>query len=139
MEASITINRPVEEVFAFVTDVGNWARWNEELSHVEQVSEGPIGVGTIYRGTAELMGKMAFAAEILEYEPNKKVVQRMTVGPTQLHGAWLFEPVPDGTRFTMSSETQSEGLFKLAGSLFDGVIKKRLEANLAKLKATIEG
>lgn len=139
MEASITINRPVEEVFAFVTDVGNWARWNEELTHVEQVSEGPIGVGTICRGTAEIMGRMAFAAEILEYEPNQKVVQRMTIGPMQIQGAWLFEPVPGGTRVTMSSKGQSEGLFKLGGSLFDGMIKKRLEANLARLKAIMEG
>ncbi|MDH4208636.1 MAG: SRPBCC family protein [Anaerolineae bacterium] len=139
MEASITINRPVEEVFAFVTDVGSWTKWNEELTHVEQVSEGPIGVGTICKGMAEVMGKMAFAAQILEYEPNQKVVQRMNIGPAKFQATWTFEPAPEGTRFTLNSRAQSEGLGRVSSSLFDGMFKKRLGANLARLKAIMEG
>jgi uncharacterized membrane protein len=138
MERSITINRPLAEVFAFVMDSANWPKWEEELKQVRQSSEGPVGVGTTFRGTADFMGQMDWRAEIVEYEPQKKVVQRMTVGPMEAQGAWLFEPVENGTRFTMRLEAEGSGLFNLARPFIEGALKSRVEADLARLKAMIE-
>jgi uncharacterized membrane protein len=138
MERSIIINRPVEEVFAFAMDSARWAQWNQELSHVEQSSEGVVAVGTTYRGVADFMGPMEWRAKITEYEPHKRVTQRMSVGPVQVEGSWLFEPVEGGTRFTMRTRGETGGLSAMLGPLIEGALKRRIEANLAKLKAMIE-
>jgi uncharacterized protein YndB with AHSA1/START domain len=53
IEASVAINRPVEAVFARLTDVGNWSEWNPRLLEVEQTSKGPMGVGTTFRGVSK--------------------------------------------------------------------------------------
>ena len=138
MERSIVINRPVEEVFAFVMDANKWPLWNEELVQVEQSSEGPVGVGTTYRGIADFMGRMAWRAQITEYQPREKVSQRMSVGPVQIEGSWLFEPVEGGTSFTMRTQGETGGLSAMLGPVIESALKRRLEANLAQLKAMIE-
>ena len=139
MEDSIVINRPVEEVFAYLTDVTNWSRWNEAVGNVVQTPPGPMGLGTTLRGAGEVMGRiMQYSGEILEYDPNKKVVQKMRVGPADIQASWLFEPVEGGTRLTLRSEADTSGPFKVAGPLIDRMVKKQLEENLARLKAVLE-
>ena len=140
MEGSITINRPVEEVFAFVTDIANLGQWNEQVAQIEQTSEGPVGLGTTYRGSYGILGRsIDWTSEISEYEPNRKVVQKLSMGPTVMTMGWQLEPVEGGTRFTMSAEGDMGGLAKLAGPLFDRTMKKQMEGNLAGLKAVLEG
>ena len=47
-ENTIVIQRPVEEVFAFVANFENVPKWNYYVMSVRQRSEGAIGEGTIY-------------------------------------------------------------------------------------------
>jgi len=140
MEGSININRTVEEVFAYVTEVANLANWDRQAGQSEQTSEGPVALGTTYRGSYEILGKtMDWTSEITEYEPNRKVVQKIDMGPTVMTMGWLLEPVEGGTRFTISSEGYLGGLAKLAGPVLDRTMKKQMEDNLARLKALLEG
>jgi uncharacterized membrane protein len=140
MEDSIVINRPVEEVFAYLADISNWPQWNEAVGNVAQTPPGALAVGTTLRGASEVMGRiMERSSEILEYEPNKKVAQKMHVGPTEVQASWLFEPVEGGTRLIMRSQGETSGPFKLAGPLMDRAAKKQIEENLARLKAVLEG
>lgn len=140
IEDSIVINRPLEEVFAYLTDVANWSRWNEAVGNVAQTPPGPMGLGTTLQGASEVMGRtMAWSGEILEYEPNKKVIQKMRVGPAEIQASWIFEPVEGGTRLTMRSEAETGGPFTIAGPLIDRLVKKQMEENLARLKAVLEG
>ncbi len=140
MERSITINRPVEEVFAFVTDVANFTTWNEQAGQAEQASEGPVGLGARYRGTIDFMGRtMQWVSEITEFEPHRKAVQKIRMGPTEMTMGWFLEPAEKGTRFTIRSEGPTGGLAKLAGPLMDRSMEKQMEDNLAHLKALLEG
>ena len=52
VEGEIIIYRPVEEVFDFVADERNEPRYNPRMLDAEQISEGPIGVGTRFRDGA---------------------------------------------------------------------------------------
>ena len=47
-EVSIVIEKPVEEVFGFVTEGENVPKWNSAVKSVRKISEGPISVGTKY-------------------------------------------------------------------------------------------
>jgi len=140
MEDSIVIYRSVEEVFAYLTDVTNWSRWNDAVGDVVQTPPGPLGLGTTLRGASEVMGRiMGWSGEIVEYELNKKVSQKMRVGPAEISAGWVFEPVEGGTRLTMRAEADSSGPMRIAGGLMDRLVKKQVEENLARLKAVLEG
>jgi uncharacterized protein YndB with AHSA1/START domain len=139
MEASVVIARPIEEVFAYVVNASSWPKWEQGLLEAEQTSEGPIGVGTTFRGLNEFMGrKMEWTSEITEYEPNEKVAQKMISGPVQGEQSLTFEPVEDRTRFTLVSEGETGGFFKVAEPIVNRMMKKQLEGNLAKLKQILE-
>jgi uncharacterized protein YndB with AHSA1/START domain len=140
MEGSITISRSVEEIFAYMTDIGNFAEWNEQAGPSEQTSDGPVGVGATYRGSYDFMGrKMEWTSEITEYEPNRKMTQKVDMGVAVMGMSWLVEPVEGGTKVTIISEGEMGGLGKLAGPLMDRTMRKQMEGNLARLKALLDG
>lgn len=47
-ENTIRIDRPVGEVFAFLSDFENIPKWNYYVLEVRRLSEGPTGIGTTY-------------------------------------------------------------------------------------------
>ena len=51
IEGEIIINRPPEEVFDFIADERNEPLYNPRMRHAEQISNGPIGVGTGQHGS----------------------------------------------------------------------------------------
>ena len=48
-ENTVTIRRPIEEVFGFLADFENVPKWNYAIVETHKVSQGPVGVGTIYQ------------------------------------------------------------------------------------------
>ena len=139
MEASVLINRPVEEVFEFLSDVGNWPQWNSTMSEAEQTSEDPVAVGATARGVSEFLGqRIEWTSEVTEYEPNRKVKLRIISGPMLMEQSLTFEPVEGATRLTMAGEGEFGGLFKLAQPVVNRSMKKQSEANLANLKDILE-
>ncbi len=65
IEGEIVINRPVEEVFDFVADERNEPRYNPEMHRAEQISDGPIGVGTRFR--AETVSRDRTVEMVIEF------------------------------------------------------------------------
>ena len=47
-ENTIRVDRPIAEVFAFLADLENIPKWNYYVLEVKKLSDGPIGIGTIY-------------------------------------------------------------------------------------------
>ena len=139
VEASVVINRPVDEVFAYMADVRNWSQWNSGMLEGEQTSEGPMGVGTTFRGVNQFMGRrMEWTSEVSEYEPNRKMGQKITSGPMSIEQSLTFEPVEGGTRFTLVGEGETGGFFKLAEPIVNRTMQRQMEGNLANLKDILE-
>jgi uncharacterized membrane protein len=57
IDGEIVIKRPVEEVFDFAVDVRNEPRYNPHMRRAEQITDGPIGVGTRFRAEISSMGR----------------------------------------------------------------------------------
>ena len=68
-ESSITINRPVEEVFAFAVDTAHAAKWQEGVIEATTTSSGAVGVGTTYRYVVQAMGQNRHDGEITVWQP----------------------------------------------------------------------
>jgi hypothetical protein len=139
MQQSVDIARPLEEVFAFVANPGNDARWGANLVEVIQLSPGPLGVGSRYRYTARFAGRpFQLVREVIAYEPNRRQSVKTVSGPLRWGGTRTFEAIPGGTRITFSGGGQAGGFFGLAEPLLLRAAQRSLRTDLATLKRLLE-
>jgi uncharacterized protein YndB with AHSA1/START domain len=138
-EKIITINRPVAEVFAYVSDLPRGPEWQPGLVEVRRITEGPDGVGTQYNGVRKFMGRrMESVIEYTTYELNKKLVFKSISGNSPLVQSFLFEPTAEGTKLTARLEIQTSGLMGLAEPLIASSLKHDVDTNYAILKNLLE-
>jgi uncharacterized membrane protein len=139
VEASVVINRPIEEVFAFAGNVENNPQWQSGVLEARVTSEGPMGVGTTYRYVSQLLGRrIETDGEITEYEPNRKYSFKSTSGPFPIEGGFTFEATEGGTRVTLAVEADMGGFFKMAEPLVVRTIKKQFQTDVSTLKDLLE-
>jgi uncharacterized protein YndB with AHSA1/START domain len=137
-ERTVVIDRPIEEVFAYVTDQTNTPRWQAGLVEVKRTTVGPIGIGTKHTFVRNFIGRrMEADNEYVAYEPNRLVTFRTTSGPS-LVASYLFDAVPDGTRLTSRVELQGAGLFGLLEPVIGAGLRREMKAALPALKVLLE-
>ena len=56
-ENTVTIDRPVADVFAYMTSLENLPAWQDAIVAATPTSTGPQGVGSTYSATAHVMGR----------------------------------------------------------------------------------
>jgi uncharacterized protein YndB with AHSA1/START domain len=139
---SIIIQRPVEEVFAFVTDARNNPLWQSKtgLKETHQAPDSPVGVGTRITEVWNFMGRTSEdISEVTAFEPNHKYTRSpiSNSGPVK-GGEHLFEAVDEGTRWTSTVNVQAGGLFAIAEPLLASNIRKGFEQNMAEAKVLLE-
>jgi uncharacterized membrane protein len=139
VEMSIQINRPVEEVFAFLSNFENNPRWQSTSVEAKKISDGPVGVGTTYQAVTSMLGRRINSEqEITEYEPNRLVSRKSTAGPFPFEIHVGFEQAEGGTRINASIDGEPRGFFKLAEPLLERALKRQFDSDLANLKDMME-
>ena len=98
LEVSQVIDRPPDVVFDFiaVNHVRNHPRWDTKME-LEQLSEGPIGVGTVVRRRHTRAGyPIEGTMECVEFDPPRAIAFAIHDGPVEMHGRQAVEPHGDG-------------------------------------------
>ena len=138
-DISITIKRPVEDVFAVFSNVENGPKWQSGTLEAKQTSPGPIGVGTTTRSVSTILGRrIEFEFEITEFEPNRKFASQSKSGPFPVQASMTFERIEGGTRLNLTIEAEPGGFFKLAEPLVVSMVKRQIQSDLANLKDLME-
>ena len=133
------IHRPVEEVFAFLGDIENWARLHPALRESDQTPRGPVEVGSAFRQTLEIPGqRIELLCEVTEYEPNERLSFEYAWDQLSLGVSFVFEPLDGSTRLTARGEGRMGGLSALLEPLVNGEINAQLKTNLDNLKRHLE-
>ncbi len=137
LENSIVIYRPIEEVFAFVSNSENRPKWVPVIE-VQKMTAGPIGIGTTFRNVVTMMGRQQESIlEVVEYLPNEKYTfKTLWPFPCQLHHS--LAPAAGGTQVTLKLEAQLSGFFKLIQSFMVRTSQRQMAVDLAALKNCLE-
>jgi uncharacterized protein YndB with AHSA1/START domain len=137
LERSIVVNRPVETVFAFVSNSENRPRW-VPVKEVRKLTTEPIGVGTTFNNVIKMMGREQISTlEVVEYLPNKAYTFKTSWPfPCSLHH--MLEPVEGGTRVTLRLEAQLTGFFGLIRPFMLRTSQRQMELDIAALKKCLE-
>ena len=134
---SVEINRPVEEVFAFVSDASKIPLWRKDIL----ASTGPahVSVGTEFVETINFMGKKDFTMRVVAIEPNRREMIENVAGPdVRPIQTFTFERSSNGTMFTVSVTVRTFGLFRLMEPMMPRMIGKNWDGYLAALKQLLE-
>jgi uncharacterized membrane protein len=138
-ELGTLIDRPVEDVFAFISNPMNLVRWQSMVAKVEPASSGPVGVGSKYKIQSEVMGrKMEGVMDITDLVPSEKFGFKNVAGPVQVQAVITFKSVGTATRLNFSGQGEPGGVFKLAEPMLAKQVKSQMEENLKRLKSVLE-
>ena len=131
----IDINRPLVEVFNFLSDFENIPKWNYYVLEVTKVSDGPIGIGTTYHQIRRT-DEQDFL--ITNLEPNQMVAIK-TLPRSSPDFEMRFSLQREGDTTRVQDEWKLEtGLPVLVEKLAAGNIKAAVAKNLTKLKELLE-
>ena len=134
----IFINRPKQEVFDFVSDPANAAKWRGTIQSAEWISQGSIGIGSRIRQVSKFMGwKQENTTEVTAWEPPNHITQKMIDGPLFEH-TFEFQSKQNGTDFTVTGTMEIKGLLRLLTGLMVRQSENMLEAELSTLKLILE-
>ena len=138
-DVSTTIKRPVEDVFAVISDGRRHPQWVSSVNEMTQTSDGPIGVGTTWHGVSKFLGRRMETDQVYtEFEPNRRLTWEATT-PFPMTFVFTFEAVAGGTRVTQVVEAEPGGFFKLAGPLLVSAAKRQFQTDLDNLRDLMEG
>ena len=138
IQASVTVNRPLEEVFRFMTNHQNALQWQSGLLEA-RVTNDVVGVGKTWVDVVQVLGRrIEIASELTEFEPLRVVGFKSTSGPIPLEGRYAFEPDGAGTKVTFTMQGEAGGFFKLAEPIVARSTQRQWETNLANLKDLLE-
>ena len=112
-QGSVTINRPVGDVFAFVANGENATRFRPGVLDVSHVSG--EGVGAVYRQGVKGPGGRRIPAdyEVTAFEPNRRIGFHAIAGPVRPSGEYRFEASGDQTTVNFSLEATVTGWKRL--------------------------
>lgn len=135
MNGTTIIRCPVEEVSNYVMEVSNDASWRygvdaSGLRSGDSLQEGSLGFTRA--GKAEVEWK------VLSLIPGESVEWELLNGPFRGRGGYRFRAVDEGTQFTLVSDVEPTGLYKLLGPLFRRIGRRRNQSDVEKLRNILE-
>lgn len=138
-EISTLVDRPIDEVFTFISNPLNMPKWQVMVAKVEQLIPGAIGLGSKFDVRAGMLGRaMEGVMEITEFEPPTKFGFTNRLGPMQMKASVTLKSVGTGTKITLNVQGNPDGIFKIAEGPMAQQIKIQMEANLERLKSVLE-
>jgi uncharacterized protein YndB with AHSA1/START domain len=139
--SSVIINRPREEVFAYLADPDNQTVWQAGLQEFEADRQGQPEVGDRARGTIKVAGKkVRWESETTEMRPPERFAFRSVQAPFPFQLSYTLIDHDGSTEVRYDGSTESLGGFfgKLADPVVARMYQRDMDSNLANLKLIME-
>jgi carbon monoxide dehydrogenase subunit G len=128
-----------EQIFQFLTDPCNAPRISPNIQSLEQITSGPIGMGTRFRETRIMNGKPAQAElEIVEYAPPRAYAMRNTTDGIETVYRYTLTRAGSATEVQLAATVNAGGLKKLMAPIVLNILKKEDGDHLKRLKKLLE-
>jgi carbon monoxide dehydrogenase subunit G len=139
LRTSLVIERPVGEVFGFLSNRENDPKWETQTVEVHKTSQGPIGAGTTWQQVTQILGQRLVGQIVFaEYEENRKITTKSQSGSIPVDARMVFQPIETGTRLDVTIQVELGGILGLAEPLVARTLKRQLESSFANLKKLLE-
>jgi uncharacterized protein YndB with AHSA1/START domain len=136
----IVIARPRVEVAAFATAPDNAPAWYANIRAVEWKTAPPLELGSRVAFVAHFLGrKLAYTYEVIEHEPDERLVMRTAEGPFPMETTytWASEGA-ESTRMTLRNRGEPRGFSKLVAPVMASAMRRENQKDLARLRDLLE-
>ena len=140
-EGTAVIDRPIEEVFAFLADGENDPKFSPRVLEIKKTTDGPSGVGTVYASTVKDAGmKTQREFKLTEFDAPTRIrwtelSKNMITVP---EGGYDLAPEGEGTRLTVHNEFEGHGFGKVILPLALRSARKGADDFAGAIKAAVE-
>lgn len=139
LTASTLIERPVQQVFDFVSTPENDFQWQDGTLATARLPKGSSAMGSFFRSVGHLMGRRNLGTfEITEFEPNTKYGFKSLSGPLHSSTSYTLENISGRTRINISIQASAPNFFHITEQLLWKTMKTQLEEDVAMLKIVLE-
>jgi uncharacterized protein YndB with AHSA1/START domain len=139
-ERTVTVRRPIQDVYAYVADGANNRRWRSGVLEISRTS-GDGGVGTEYHQVLKGPAGRHIPGDyrVTAADPSTLYAFEVIAGPARPTGRFDLAPeAAGGTRVTFALDLEPRGLMKLMAPVVSRQMGAEV-ASLERLKADLEG
>ena len=145
-EVKTVVDRPIEQVFAFLADGTNDKKFSSRVQEIHKTTDGPVGTGSVFASTVKDAGMTTQREfELTEFDPPSRIrwTERSKNQVTVPTGGYDLSPAGEGkTEVRLFNEFEGHGIGKLLVPLaaraarkgaddFGAAIKQAAEADAA--------
>ena len=139
VKSEIELDRTPQEVWDFLMDPANQGRWQNGVLSVETTPEGPIGPGSIYTETRQLLGRrFDLSFEVTRFDAPLHSAIELRSGPFRGGANYTLQPIATGTKMTLGLRVETDGFFKITEPVLRSVLAREMSRNLEDLKVLVE-
>jgi hypothetical protein len=139
---SAVIERPIDEVFAFLADGTNDPKFSSRVEQIRRTTDGPIGIGTVFESTVKDAGmKSSRKFELTVFEAPTKIrwTERSKNSVTVPEGGYDLEAVGETqTKVTIHNTLEGHGFGKLIVGFAVRAAVKDAPAFAQRIKSAVE-
>ena len=126
-------------MFRFITEPERLMRWVGGLKSTRRESSGDLREGTRSVDEMESFGHtMDVRTEVVKLEPGRSVELSLSSKAFEGTASYLIEPAGTGVRLSVRGDVRFKGIYRMTGPVMAPAMQKKLEQDLAKLKALAE-
>lgn len=139
---SVMINRPVAEVFDFISDGENASVYDASVTKADQLGNGDTRVGTRWEGASNILGRdFTWITECTDLEHDRSVTMKTVTGKVPFQVRLQVSEEQGKTRlvYELNAERGLGGVFgRIAEPIVVRAQTRTVRANLATLKELLE-
>jgi uncharacterized protein YndB with AHSA1/START domain len=138
VEANVVINRPLAEVFQFISVNQNALQWQSGLLET-RITNDVTGPGRAWIDVVQFLGRrMEVPFQLTDWQPDQKIAFQSAGGPIPMQGSYTVAPNGAGVQVTFILTGEPGGFFKLAEPVLMQILQRQWQTNLANLKDVLE-
>jgi hypothetical protein len=137
---TLTIRRTPAEVFAFLTGIDNFQKWQEGIVAVEALDPGPWRVGLRIKTVHKFLfwNNLQDFSEIEGLETDRRIANAGTAGRSTYREEFSLEDIEGHTRLTYRADVTPGGIFVFIEPLAAWAFKSQMRRSLGNLKRWLE-
>jgi uncharacterized membrane protein len=136
---SVVVNKPVNEVFAYMADFRNNPKWSPDIAEVTKVSLQPPGKGTTWRQVVVARNRrMPYDLTVDQFEGNRMYHFKGTGGAIDYEVTCRFEPAQAGTKVSIAVSGQVKGFAKLFRGAVERSFREAIMSSADNLRKVLE-
>jgi len=139
LATSVLIDRPIHDVFAFVTNVDNVRLWDSKVISAELRPGGTMKKGAVIRESRRVWwGTINATFTVIEYQPTTKFCLEGEAGGIRATSCLQLTGTGNATEIAFVGEYEGGTLFRLLRHVSRPFVKRNVRATMGTIKQLLE-